>query len=77
MTGFDVVILGGGLSGTKAALKAADLGAKVCLIEKGVLGQKGFLRRNVLLPEGCYESGEKPKKWEEYLSNKKKLANKF
>ena len=77
MTGFDVVVLGGGISGTRAALKAADLGAKVCLIEKEVLGKKGFLRRNVLLPEGYYESGKEPKIWEEHLSNKKKLANKF
>ena len=77
MTGFDVVVLGGGISGTRAALKAADLGAKVCLIEKEVLGKKGFLRRNVLLPEGCYKSGKEPKIWEEHLSNKKKLAEKF
>ena len=77
MTGFDVLVLGGGFSGTKAALKAADLGAKVCLIEKGILGQKGFLRRNVLLPEGFYESGKEQKIWDEHLSNKKKLANKF
>ena len=77
MTGFDVVVLGGGISGTRAALKAADLGGKVCLIEKEVLGKKGFLRRNVLLPEGCYKSGKEPKIWEEHLSNKKKLADNF
>ena len=77
MTGFDVVVLGGGISGTRAALKAADLGAKVCLIEKEVLGKKGFLRRNVLLPEGCYKSGKEPKIWEEHLSNKKMLAEDF
>ena len=77
MTGFDVVVLGGGFSGTRAALKAADLGAKVCLIEKEVLGKKGFLRRNVLLPEGSYENEKEPIIWEEHLSNKKMLAGSF
>ena len=42
MTGFDVVVLGGGISGTRAAIKAADLGGKVCIIEKERLGKKGF-----------------------------------
>ena len=65
MAGFDVVVLGGGISGTRAALKAADMGAKVCLIEKEILGQKGFLRRNVLLPEGSYGYGKEPIIWEE------------
>jgi dihydrolipoamide dehydrogenase len=51
MTEFDVVILGGGLSGTRAALRAAELGGKVCLVEKGTIGRKGFLRRNILLSE--------------------------
>ena len=45
MTGFDVVVLGGGTSGTSVALKASDLVAKVCLIEKEVLGKNGFLDR--------------------------------
>ena len=77
MTEFDVVVLGGGISGARSALKAADLGGKVCIIEKEMLGKKGFLRRNVLLPDGSHENGKEPNIWEEHLANKKKLAEKF
>ncbi|MBC8285451.1 MAG: FAD-dependent oxidoreductase, partial [Nitrospinae bacterium] len=65
MTEFDVVVLGGGLSGTKAALRAAELGGKVCLIEKGIVGRKGFLRRNILLTE-CH-SDKDPIDWTSQL----------
>ena len=34
MAEFDVIVVGGGLSGTQAALRVAELGGKVCLIEK-------------------------------------------
>ena len=51
MKEFDVVVLGGGLSGCKAALRSAELGGKVCLVEKGTIGKKGFMRRNILLSE--------------------------
>ena len=34
MEKFDVLVLGGGLAGVSAALRAAELGARVCLIEK-------------------------------------------
>jgi len=37
-TVFDVVILGGGSGGYAAALRAAQLGLQVALIEKGKLG---------------------------------------
>ena len=43
-----MLVLGGGLAGVSAALRAAELGARVCLIEKGKIGQVGFHRRNTL-----------------------------
>ncbi len=75
MAEFDVVVLGGGLSGTRAALRAVELGAKVCLIEKERVGRKGFLRRNVLLSEDCQDNAKEPKIWKEHLSSKRKLAD--
>ena len=38
MSTYDVAIIGGGPGGYVAAIKAAQLGGKVCLIEKGELG---------------------------------------
>lgn len=38
MSSYNVAIIGGGPGGYVAAIKAAQLGAKVCLIEKGELG---------------------------------------
>jgi dihydrolipoamide dehydrogenase len=43
---YDIAIIGGGPGGYVAAIKAAQLGKKVCLIEKGELG-------GVCLNEGC------------------------
>ena len=51
MEEFDVLVLGGGLAGISSALRAAELGGRVCLIEKGNLGQVGFQRRNTLFVE--------------------------
>ncbi len=48
---FDVLVLGGGLAGISAALRATELGGKVCLIEKEALGAAGFQRRNALFLE--------------------------
>jgi dihydrolipoamide dehydrogenase len=42
MDEFDVVVLGAGVSGISAATRASELGAKVCLIEKGQLGGRCF-----------------------------------
>ena len=47
MKEFDVLVLGGGLAGISSALRAAELGGRVCLIEKDHLGQVGFQRRNL------------------------------
>ncbi len=75
MTEFDVVVLGGGLSGTRAALRAAELGGKVCLVEKGTVGRKGFLRRNILLSE-C-RSDKDPIEWASQLERQEKLAEEY
>jgi dihydrolipoamide dehydrogenase len=46
MSQFDVAVIGGGPGGYVAAIKAAQLGGNVCLIEKGELG-------GVCLNRGC------------------------
>ena len=46
MANYDIAIIGGGPGGYVAAIKAAQWGKKVCLIEKGELG-------GVCLNEGC------------------------
>ena len=42
MDEFDVAVLGAGVSGVSAAMRASELGAKVCLIEKDRLGGRCF-----------------------------------
>ncbi len=37
----DVLVIGGGAAGTSAALKAADRGAKVVMVVKGLIGKSG------------------------------------
>jgi dihydrolipoamide dehydrogenase len=61
MKNFDITIIGGGESGYSAASQAADLGAKVCLIEKEYLGgtflNSGvFTLRKILTTLGFYPS---------------------
>jgi dihydrolipoamide dehydrogenase len=75
MTEFDVVILGGGLSGTRAALRATELGGKVCLIEKGPIGKKGFMRRNILLGER--DPNEDSVEWYSRLEKQERLAEEY
>ncbi|MZG54852.1 MAG: NAD(P)/FAD-dependent oxidoreductase [Nitrospinae bacterium] len=77
MTEFDVVVLGGGLSGIRSALRAAELGGKVCLIEKDTLGRKGFIRRNILLSEIINERGKEQAHWKEHLNKKEKSAAQY
>jgi dihydrolipoamide dehydrogenase len=75
MTEFDVVVLGGGLSGTRAAFRTAELGGKVCLIEKDAIGKKGFMRRNVLLG-GC-DPNEDSVEWPSQLVKQERLAEEY
>jgi dihydrolipoamide dehydrogenase len=63
MKNFDVLVLGGGLSGVSAALRAAELGGTVCLIERGCVGKAGFQRRNALFMENNITPSMS---WEEY-----------
>ena len=74
MEKFDVVVLGGGLSGTHAALRVAELNGKVCLVEKATIGLKGFLRRNILLSTSSNKNGNKLEKWKDNLKHKKSSA---
>jgi succinate dehydrogenase / fumarate reductase flavoprotein subunit len=37
----DVLVIGGGAAGANAALKAADRGARVVMVVKGLLGKSG------------------------------------
>jgi dihydrolipoamide dehydrogenase len=63
MENFDVLVLGGGLSGISAALRTAQLGGSVCLIERSRLGKAGFQRRNALFMENNITPSMS---WEEY-----------
>ena len=58
-----MLVLGGGLSGVSAALRAAQLGGSVCLIERGCLGKAGFQRRNGLFMKNNITPSMS---WEEY-----------
>ena len=58
-----MLVLGGGLSGVSAALRVAQLGGSVCLIERGCLGKAGFQRRNGLFMENNITPSMS---WEEY-----------
>ncbi len=50
----DIAIIGGGYTGLSAALQAANLGAKVCLIEAGTIGQGGSGRNVGLVNAGLW-----------------------
>jgi len=61
-----VLVLGAGLAGVSAALRAAELGGSVCLIDRKPVGQVGFQRRNALFMK-CAPSMT----WDDY----KKILN--
>ena len=71
MEKFDVVVLGGGLSGTHAAIRVAELGGKACLVEKATIGLKGFLRRSILLSKNKSQNGNELGEWKDHLKQKK------
>lgn len=53
----DIVIIGGGPGGYVAAIRAAQLGAKVCIIEKGELGGT-CLNRGCIPTKALYKNAE-------------------
>lgn len=53
----DIVIIGGGPGGYVAAIRAAQLGAKVCIIEKGDLGGT-CLNRGCIPTKALYKNAE-------------------
>ena len=53
----DIVIIGGGPGGYVAAIRAAQLGAKVCIIEKGELGGT-CLNRGCIPTKALYRNAE-------------------
>ncbi|MFC0188336.1 dihydrolipoyl dehydrogenase [Fictibacillus aquaticus] len=63
-TDFDVVILGGGTGGYVAAIRAAQLGKKVAIVEKGKLG-------GTCLHKGCIPSKALLRSAEVYATAKK------
>ncbi len=65
MEEFDVLVLGGGLAGVSTALRAAELGGRVCLIERNHIGKAGFQRRNTLFIESRCSIAPSVS-WEEY-----------
>lgn len=56
MPQYDVVVIGGGPGGYVAAIRAAQLGAKVCLVEKGRLGGT-CLNRGCIPTKALWECG--------------------
>tara|TARA_B100000686_G_scaffold234751_1_gene242510 strand:+ start:1861 stop:3177 length:1317 start_codon:yes stop_codon:yes gene_type:complete len=77
MDEFDVIVIGASLGGTQAALRAAEIGGKVCLIEKERVGESGFLKRSILLSESRYNSKNKSINWIDQLNKKKLLAEQY
>lgn len=63
-TDFDLVILGGGTGGYVAAIRAAQLGKKVAVVEKGLLG-------GTCLHKGCIPSKALLRSAEVYSTSKK------
>lgn len=63
-TDFDLVILGGGTGGYVAAIRAAQLGKKVAVVEKGLLG-------GTCLHKGCIPSKALLRSAEVYATSKK------
>ncbi|MGG1573707.1 dihydrolipoyl dehydrogenase [Fictibacillus sp. NRS-1165] len=63
-TEFDLVILGGGTGGYVAAIRAAQLGKKVAVVEKGLLG-------GTCLHKGCIPSKALLRSAEVYATSKK------
>ncbi len=76
MKDFDVIVIGASLGGTHAALRAAEMGGKVCLIEKEKIGETGFLKRNILVSDSRYSSKKLSANWTEQSNKKKLLAEK-
>ena len=77
MKDFDVIVIGASLGGTHAALRAAEMGGKVCLIEKEKIGETGFLKRNILVSDSRYSSKKLSANWTEQSNKKKLLAEKY
>lgn len=77
MTEFDVVVVGGGLSGTQAALRVAELGGKVCLVEKEKTGLKGFLKRDILFTKNRPCNDADPILWSEQRRIQEKRAEEY
>ncbi|SFD70565.1 dihydrolipoamide dehydrogenase [Bacillus sp. OV194] len=63
-TDFDLVILGGGTGGYVAAIRAAQIGKKVAIVEKGLLG-------GTCLHKGCIPSKALLRSAEVYSTSKK------
>lgn len=56
----DVLVIGGGLAATFAAISAAKFGVRVTLVDKGILGRSGSSAVSGGVPGGAFEEDDSP-----------------
>ena len=67
----DILIIGGGIAASMAAIEAAKLGAKVCLVDKGMLGRSGL---SATTGGGVCAAITPPDDWQTHASDALKIG---